>query len=50
MASVSNNLCEILKVSKELELKSGVPIGQISRINGHGDEYKRRGELAKPEK
>lgn len=50
VASVSHNLCEILKVSKELGFKSGVHIGQISRINGHGDKYKSRGELAKLEK
>lgn len=43
VASVSLNLCEILKVSKELEFKSGVHIGQISGINGYGDQYKRRG-------
>lgn len=50
VASVSHNLCEILKVSQELEFKSGVHIDQRSRINGRGDEYKRTGELEKPEK
>lgn len=45
------NLCETLKVSRELEfIKSGVNIGQIGRISGHGDEYERKGKSAKLEK
>lgn len=50
VAGVSHKLCEILKVYQELEFKSDVHIGQISGINVHGDEYKRRGELEKPDK
>lgn len=51
VASVSHNLCETLKVSRELEFtKSGVNIGQIGRISGHGDEYERKGKSAKLEK
>lgn len=50
MASVSHNLCETLKVPRELEFKSGVHIGQIGRISGHGDEYEKKVESAKLEK
>ena len=48
---MSHNLCETLKVSRELEfIKSGVNIGQIGRVSGHGDEYERKGKSAKLEK
>lgn len=48
---MSHNLCETLKVSRELEFtKSGVNIGQIGRISGHGDEYERKGKSSKLEK
>lgn len=48
---MSHNLCETLEVSRELEfIKSGVSIGQMGRISGHGDEYERKGKSAKLEK
>lgn len=51
VARVSHNLCETLEVSRELEfIKSGVSIGQMGRISGHGDEYERKGKSAKLEK